>query len=88
MFALLALLKGKRIKPKQHHFNLYSKVVCIIFHALPSPRPKKSIPQQVTNSLDAKKTQRRILQQVAMQRSCKCYMQICKTKVNLLGMYL
>ena len=32
MFALLALFKGKRMKPKQYHFNVYSKVVCTIFH--------------------------------------------------------
>ena len=31
MFALLALLKGKRMKQKQYHLNVYSKVVCIIF---------------------------------------------------------
>ena len=31
MFALLALLKGRRMKPYQHRFNVYSKVVYIIF---------------------------------------------------------
>ena len=31
ILALLALLKGKWMKPKQQNFNIYSKVVCIIF---------------------------------------------------------
>ena len=34
LLALLALLKGKWIEPKQHRFNVNSKLVCIIFHSL------------------------------------------------------